>query len=149
MTVYFIQAGKGSPVKIGQSGDPVRRCAALQSAHFDSLEIIRQVDGDHETEHWLHSHFKDSRLQGEWFKFQPSMMDVNPPNESQPILIVGMAAHFLKRVDAFINASNIDPTALGKSALNDPGFVFNVRAGRSPSSRTMDRIIAWIDDNPP
>ena len=38
----------------------------------------------------------------------------------------------------------MEPTALGKQALGDPNFVFDLRKGRSPSTRTIDKVRAWI-----
>lgn len=51
---------------------------------------------------------------------------------------------FLGEVEAFLAASKIDPTAFGKMAMKDPSFVFDLRNGRSPSGKTMDKVRAWM-----
>src|SRR5690242_483498 len=58
-----------------------------------------------------------------------------------------IAQTFLTDIEAFIADSDIDPTTLGKQALGDPSFVFDLRKGRSPSARTMDKVRAWMRGN--
>ena len=54
------------------------------------------------------------------------------------------ANSFLAEIEAFLAKSALDPTAFGKNALGDPSFVFDLRKGRSPSTRTIDKIREWI-----
>lgn len=56
---------------------------------------------------------------------------------------------FRDQVESYLEAAKTDPTTFGKAVMNDPSFVFDLRNGRSPSSRTMDRVIEWIAANPP
>jgi len=58
-----------------------------------------------------------------------------------------IAQTFLADVESFITEADIDPTTLGKQALGDPSFVFDLRKGRSPSARTMDRVRNWMRNN--
>lgn len=58
-----------------------------------------------------------------------------------------IAQTFLTDIEGFIAESKIDPTTLGKQALGDPSFVFDLRKGRSPSARTMDKVRAWMRSN--
>lgn len=51
---------------------------------------------------------------------------------------------FLSEIERFLATSGLEPTALGKQALGDPNFVFDLRKGRSPSTRTMDKVKTWI-----
>jgi sulfate adenylyltransferase subunit 2 len=51
---------------------------------------------------------------------------------------------FLSEIERFLESSGLEPTALGKQALGDPNFVFDLRKGRSPSTRTMDKVKTWI-----
>jgi len=51
---------------------------------------------------------------------------------------------FLNEIEQFLARNSVDPSALGKNALSDPNFVFDLRNGRSPSSRTMDKVRAWM-----
>ncbi len=47
---------------------------------------------------------------------------------------------FLAEIESFLAESRLDPTTLGKQALGDPSFVFDLRKGRSPSARTMEKL---------
>jgi sulfate adenylyltransferase subunit 2 len=58
-----------------------------------------------------------------------------------------IAQTFLTDIEGFLAESKIDPTTLGKQALGDPSFVFDLRKGRSPSARTMDKVRAWMRGN--
>ena len=51
---------------------------------------------------------------------------------------------FLNEVEAFLADTKIDATAFGKLAMKDPSFVFDLRNGRSPSGKTMDKVLAWM-----
>lgn len=76
--IYFIQAGKSGPVKIGidRGGSRVK---SLQSSHFEELRVIRMIEGDRQAEAWLHDHFTKRRLRGEWFRFHKLMLTITPP----------------------------------------------------------------------
>jgi sulfate adenylyltransferase subunit 2 len=52
--------------------------------------------------------------------------------------------NFLTEIDHFLKSTGTEPTALGKQAMGDPNFVFDLRKGRSPSLRTIDKIKTWI-----
>jgi sulfate adenylyltransferase subunit 2 len=47
---------------------------------------------------------------------------------------------FIKEIKIFLSETGMDATALGKQALGDPNFVFDLDKGRAPSSRTMDKV---------
>ncbi len=53
---------------------------------------------------------------------------------------------FLSDIDAFLGESGYEPTVLGKQAMGDPNFVFDVRKGRAPSARTMDKVKDWMSE---
>lgn len=55
---------------------------------------------------------------------------------------------FLEEIENYLTESGMDPTTFGKSAMNDPRFVFDIRNGRSPSGRTVDKVRAWVRDHP-
>lgn len=67
MSVYFIQRGEAGPIKIGHSGNPKARLAALKTASDQPLRMIGVMDGDKPDERRLHLRFADARLEGEWF----------------------------------------------------------------------------------
>jgi sulfate adenylyltransferase subunit 2 len=60
-----------------------------------------------------------------------------------------IAQAFLADIEKFLGEAGVDPTNLGKQALGDPSFVFDLKKGRSPSTRTMDRVRDWIAKNRP
>ena len=55
-----------------------------------------------------------------------------------------VARSFLEEIEVFLAAAGLEPTALGKQALGDPNFVFDLRKGRSPSTRTIEKVRGWI-----
>lgn len=51
---------------------------------------------------------------------------------------------FLSRVEAFLAASGLKPSELGRQSVGDPTFVVNLRRGRSPTLATADKVLAFI-----
>ena len=51
---------------------------------------------------------------------------------------------FNSRVSAFRTRTRVSPTTLGMKAVGDPNLMRQIDAGRSPSLRTADRILAFI-----
>jgi sulfate adenylyltransferase subunit 2 len=58
-----------------------------------------------------------------------------------------IAKTFLAEIEQFLATSATDATSLGKQALGDPSFVFDLRKGRSPSTRTIEKLHSWISAN--
>jgi sulfate adenylyltransferase subunit 2 len=56
-----------------------------------------------------------------------------------------LAEKFLEEIEGFLSMTGMDPTSFGRAAINDPNFVFRLRAGRSPRTRTIDSVRAFID----
>jgi hypothetical protein len=56
---------------------------------------------------------------------------------------------FRTQVEDYLKATQMTPTKLGQEALRDPKFVFDLRAGRSCSAKTMDRVLGYISQNAP
>lgn len=53
---------------------------------------------------------------------------------------------FREEVEAFLTKSGMSATRLGKEALGDPRFVFDMRKkGRAPSTRVMDLVVAFME----
>lgn len=95
MPVYFIRAGMSGPVKIGVADDVSERVAALQTAHYERLTIIRTVAGGPETERAFHDRYSRQRIRGEWFQYSDDMLAaapepmahvVPPRDEANPLL---------------------------------------------------------------
>ena len=53
---------------------------------------------------------------------------------------------FNTRVRAFLDSTGMGPTTLGMKVLGDPSLLRQIERGRSPSLRTADRVLAFIDD---
>jgi sulfate adenylyltransferase subunit 2 len=58
-----------------------------------------------------------------------------------------IAKTFLAEIEQFLATSATEATSLGKQALGDPSFVFDLRKGRSPSTRTIEKLRSWISAN--
>ena len=58
-----------------------------------------------------------------------------------------VAKSFLAEIERFLETEGLEPTTLGKQALADPSFVFDLRKGRSPSTRTLDKVRTWIQQH--
>ncbi len=78
MPVYLIQAGDSGPVKIGHARNPAKRMAGFQCGNHEVLRLVRTWPGGQREEATLHRAFSDYRLQGEWFRFCPAMLDADP-----------------------------------------------------------------------
>lgn len=56
---------------------------------------------------------------------------------------------FLADIDQYLAATGASPAAFGLASVNDPNFVFDVREGRSPSLRLVEKVQRYIADHPP
>ena len=54
--------------------------------------------------------------------------------------------YFRSRISAFLASTGISPTRFGKLAVGDPHLVRRMERGRSPTLRTVDRVLAFIAD---
>lgn len=66
--VYFLQCGKGGPVKIGWSTDGWGRVLSIAMGMPHRMAFVSIVVGGRQLERRLHQRFKRYRLNGEWFK---------------------------------------------------------------------------------
>ncbi len=74
MYVYFIQSGhdKKAPVKIGVAKNIQRRLEALQTANYEKLLLIAQIEcanraEAYNIESYLHKELSNRNIRGEWF----------------------------------------------------------------------------------
>ena len=51
----------------------------------------------------------------------------------------------LMRIERFLKKQHISPARFGREAVGDPCFVFDLRDGREPRSRTVIRVSKYID----
>lgn len=83
--IYFIQCGKKGPVKIGMTRTTISdRLAQFRVHNPYPLYVIRRIKMDNYiteemAETFLHYHFSERKIRGEWFKFSPSMMSIKVP----------------------------------------------------------------------
>jgi hypothetical protein len=65
--IYFVQCGKGGPIKIGHSTNPRKRLRQLQNGSPYELRLLGVLAGNLEKEAELHKQFSEWRLREEWF----------------------------------------------------------------------------------
>lgn len=74
--LYAIQAGDESgPIKIGITNHPPTRLATLQQGNPYVLRGIAAWPGLRVDEKILHEEFADLRMQGEWFRCTPYLLE--------------------------------------------------------------------------
>jgi T5orf172 domain len=74
--VYFIQAGRDGPIKIGYAHDPLTRLEGLQTAHHEELRLLMTVADNGTIEMQLHERFADLKIRGEWFRAEGDLASV-------------------------------------------------------------------------
>jgi 2,4-dienoyl-CoA reductase-like NADH-dependent reductase (Old Yellow Enzyme family) len=52
---------------------------------------------------------------------------------------------FSQAVEEAIKTKGMTPTQFGRAVLKDPGFVFGLRNGRSPTLRTVEKVMQFIE----
>lgn len=75
--VYFLcdRFNDDGPIKISWSGDPVRRCAAInRSLRHEWLTVVAWFPGTYNDEWALHAHWREHRVLGEWFRPAPEIV---------------------------------------------------------------------------
>lgn len=50
----------------------------------------------------------------------------------------------LPRIERFLNRSAMPPTVFGRQVANDPRLVLDMRRGREPGDRMVERIEAFL-----
>lgn len=53
--------------------------------------------------------------------------------------------HLLREVEKFLRRRDVAPTRFGRDAVGDPRFVFDLRNGRDPRPRTIERVLAYLE----
>lgn len=57
----------------------------------------------------------------------------------------GAAVNLLEWIEAHCRAAGVAPSALGVQVLDDPRFVSDLRAGRTPRRKTETRVRAYLE----
>ncbi|WP_454760654.1 GIY-YIG nuclease family protein [Caulobacter segnis] len=75
--VYFVASDLkvGAPIKAGIAGNPRERLRALQTSHPTTLQLFALEYGGREREAELHQRWKRQRMNGEWFKISPPILE--------------------------------------------------------------------------
>jgi len=56
-----------------------------------------------------------------------------------------LPVYLLREVEKFLNHKNISAARFGRDAMGDPRFVFDLRNGREPRARTVNRIRSFLE----
>jgi hypothetical protein len=72
--VYFVQAGKDGPVKIGWTKHAAVRMRYMQTGNPERLHLLCAVPGGRWLERTFHRAFADHRIDGEWYSPVPVLM---------------------------------------------------------------------------
>lgn len=51
----------------------------------------------------------------------------------------------LTRIDRHLKRTGLSATRLGLEVANDPGIIFDLRAGRKLGARLEQRVESWLD----
>jgi hypothetical protein len=78
MSVYFIRAGETDNIKIGRAENVTKRLASLQTAHYETLNVLRTIPGGSREELLVHQKFRAFRRKNEWHAFTPEMLTFDP-----------------------------------------------------------------------
>jgi hypothetical protein len=100
MATYIVRAGENGPVKIGWADDVPSRLATLQTGHYETLTVIREVDTWWQSEAEFHRRFASHRLRGEWFTFVPEMLSFVPTAPKPRTLSSNLPGSLVAREEA-------------------------------------------------
>ena len=53
--------------------------------------------------------------------------------------------HLLREVERFLRRGGVAPTRFGREVVGDPRFVFDLRNGRDPRPRTVEKVRAYLE----
>jgi DNA-binding XRE family transcriptional regulator len=87
--IYFIQAGKGGPIKIGHTRNPITRIESIALATAATVIPLSVVPGERGDELGLHAAFSHLRIKGEWFTPARDLLDYIaslPPYRRTPVI---------------------------------------------------------------
>ena len=53
--------------------------------------------------------------------------------------------YLLREVENFLRNTKVPPARFGREVMGDPRFVFDLRNGREPRARTVERIRKFLE----
>lgn len=56
---------------------------------------------------------------------------------------------FLSSIERYLTRTGVSASAFGRAAVGDPNFVLDLRRGRAPNLRVVERVNQYMRDNPP
>lgn len=56
-----------------------------------------------------------------------------------------LKVYLLREVEKYLRRREVAPTRFGRDAVGDPRFVFDLRNGREPRPRTIQRVRAYLE----
>lgn len=74
-SVYFVQAGKDGPIKIGHTNNITRRMMNMQQGNHLKLRLLRKRPGSRRDEKAFQDQFAHHRISGEWFVPAQELLD--------------------------------------------------------------------------
>jgi hypothetical protein len=108
--VYFIKDPQTNLVKIGYSKNVLTRLEELRYQHGKNLSILFLRSGNRREEKRMHQVFAASRVHGEWFSFDPAMVDYAEsgiePTKAQNIGKTVIDGEVLLRVEKWAKEQN-------------------------------------------
>jgi len=57
------------------------------------------------------------------------------------------AEQFISKIDSYLQSHKVSASAFGRAAIGDPNLVSDLKAGRMPNLRTLNRITEYMDAN--
>ena len=73
--VYVVRSEPSGNLKIGITADPKLRLSQMQVGAWETLALVLTIPGDPESEQSLHRRFRKHRIQGEWFRPSPEVLE--------------------------------------------------------------------------
>jgi 2,4-dienoyl-CoA reductase-like NADH-dependent reductase (Old Yellow Enzyme family) len=55
-----------------------------------------------------------------------------------------METQLLEQIEQYLVRTQLSPTRFGRIVVRDPRFVEDLRAGRQPRQRTMEKVSAYL-----
>lgn len=54
------------------------------------------------------------------------------------------AEQFIAQIDSYLERAKVSPSAFGREAVGDPNLVSDLKSGRMPNLRTVERITEFM-----
>jgi len=74
-SLYFVESGKGGPIKIGRARNVQQRIDDLQTGNPSRLRLLGTMVGCFAKEQRVHRMFASAHIHGEWFHRTPELLE--------------------------------------------------------------------------